>query len=125
MREYASVNFLKNASEIIKISDIGQVRDVTADDVDEENKNAQIIGVLQLDTYKICLRCKARAEPATPPLGRCSKSECAMLQRYDVYSQHLSAKLLVMSNSNMQSLNVFRKLVRDLANISDDAIVSY
>ena len=49
MREYASANFLKNASEIIKISDIGQVRDVTADDIDEEKKNAKIIGVLQLE----------------------------------------------------------------------------
>ena len=33
-----------------------------------------------VDIYKSCLLCKARIEPTTPPLGKCSKADCAMIQ---------------------------------------------
>ena len=47
-------------------------------------QNVMVIGVPHLDIYKGCLNCRARVEPLTPPLGRCSRSECLMMQRYDL-----------------------------------------
>ena len=44
-------------------------------------QNVQIVGVPQLHSYNACLQCKARVEPLTPPLRRCSKHDCGMIQR--------------------------------------------
>ena len=59
----------KEGSAVIPIGDIGET---VEDDNDgsEELSNAQIVGVLHLDTYKSCLRCKARVEPSDAALGR-------------------------------------------------------
>ena len=104
VREYAGVKFLsmaKDGSEICPISDIGEVTQGDGEK-DETMNNAVIVAVLQLDAYCSCLRCKARVEPSSPPLGRCSKVDCAMLQRYDVCPEHTSTKLLCSVDSNMQ-----------------------
>ncbi len=58
--------------------------------------NVQIVGVLLLDSYKACLQCKARVEPMTPPLGKCSSMDCVMIQRYDLCTQNTTAKLQLM-----------------------------
>ena len=75
--------------------------------------NAQIVGV------PLRLRCKARVEPSTPRFGRCSKPECAMMQRYDVCQEQLSAKLLFMTNSNFVSLYAYGKIVKEIAGEGD------
>ena len=72
----------KEGSQIISIADIGDiVEDDELNDPNEEMRDAQIVSVAQLDKYMACLGCKARVEPSSLPLGRCSKSECAMLHR--------------------------------------------
>ena len=129
VKEYASSKFLsmsKNGSEVVQIPDIGQVKDVTADSVEENLFEAQVIGVVHLQNYKVCLQCKARVEPATPPLGRCSKPGCAILQRYDICLQQLSAKLLLLAETGngVQSLSVFGDLVRKIANVDDSEEVT-
>ena len=78
-------------------------------------KNAQIVGVAQLDKYKACLRCKA-------PVGRCSKSECDTLQRYDTCQDQLSARLMFLSESKMVPLSAYGQVVRDLAGVTHDAV---
>ena len=40
----------------------------------------QVVGVPQMDVYRACLQCKARVEPCTQPLGKCTKPECHMMQ---------------------------------------------
>ena len=65
-------------------------------------QNVTIIGVPLLDTHRACLQCKARVEPLTPPLGRCSRADCKMMQRYDLCAQHTTAKLLLMYESEGQ-----------------------
>lgn len=61
------------------------------DDVSVTITNARIIGVIQLDKYRACLKCKARVEPLNPPpLGRCSKSDCLMTQRCMIFVQRAS-----------------------------------
>ena len=84
VREYASQKYLsmpKAGAEIIPIDDIGAVAEpAMTDAVLTEILNVEIIGAPQLDTYKTCLKCKARVEPLTPPLGKCSKLGCGMMQ---------------------------------------------
>ena len=65
-----------------------------------------------------------RVEPSTSTLGRCTKSECAMLQRYDICADQLSAKMLFMAGSKIHSLNVYGKVVKDLAEVADDRAVT-
>ena len=84
----------KEGSEIIAIDDIGSVVEQSKED--EELlviKNVTIVSVPYLDTYKSCLQCK---EPQNLPLGKCSKTECMMLQRYELCTEHTSAKLMLM-----------------------------
>ena len=84
VREFQSTKYLsmcKENTDIILIDDIGVVVE-RSDDEDEISviKNVTIIGVPHLDKYKACLQCKARVETQTPPLGRCSKVDCMMMQ---------------------------------------------
>ena len=97
VREYASQKYLsmsRSGSVIVVIDDIGDVETVTYGTSAVTICNPEIIGVPQLDIYKACLRCKARVEPLTPPLGRCSKAGCLMMQRYDRCVNQLSTKLV-------------------------------
>ena len=94
--------------------------------------NVEIIGVSQLDSYRACLKCKARVEPLTPPPRKCSKLGCGMMQRYDRCQKQLSAKLMVMWSDDengvcTQSLFAYGKTVSGLAGIDegdDDSLVS-
>ena len=91
VREYNCRQYLsmpKEGATIAPIEDIGEVEqpDDNSDlePVGSQVSNAQINGVPQLESYKLCLKCKARVEPLTALLGRCSKGDCAMMQRYDL-----------------------------------------
>lgn len=71
----------REGAEILPIADVGDVEEVEdGSDIEVQQRreinNVTIIAVPYLDTYKACIRCKARVEPLSPPLGRCSKSEC-------------------------------------------------
>ena len=125
VREYGGTKYLsiaKEGSKFYPIADIGNIKtsQQSNDDQDQTILNAVIIGVLQLDSYKSCLRCKARVESISDTLGRCSKADCAMLQRFDVCNQHSSAKLLCMSDSNTYSLYVYGSHVKELACVTTD-----
>ena len=127
VREYHSKKYLsmpKEGYEIRKISDIGTVNEDPLDESEREVMelhNAQIIGVPQLDSYKSCLTCKARVDPESPPLGRCTK--CDMLQRYDMCVEQMSAKILFMKKfpgdpqSTIKPLHAFGRIVQDLAGV--------
>ena len=96
VRMYQSAKYLSmggDATEIVPIEDIGVVATASDNDGEEEITlhNVTIIGVPRLDTHKACLQCKARVEPLTPPLGRCSKPDCKMLQRFDLCVNHTMA----------------------------------
>ena len=74
----------KQGSDTLYIENIGLVADHEEEEPAEKITDTYIIGVPKLDSYKCCLRCKARVEPSETTLGRCSKPDCGMLQRYDV-----------------------------------------
>lgn len=124
VREYQEKKYLsmpRDGSEVFPLDDIGDTQDIDSDsDTDLPGlqcADAVVIGVPQLDTYKACLTCKARVEPQTPPLGRCSK--CAMLQRFDLCPDQWSAKLLLQCgcglNKHTVTLHAFGRMVNDLA----------
>lgn len=115
-----SLTMGREGSEIRQIPDIGEV---SKDDTGRKLQtitNATIIGVLQLDSYRSCFRCKARVDPISPPLGRCSKSECNMLQRFDICTSHTSAKLLFLSENETYSLYAYGQTVTNL--VSNDEV---
>ena len=108
VRDYQGTKYLTMPREGADLSIIDDISDVSKE-VDQEDEdlpatisNATIIGVIQLDKYKACLKCKARVEPLSPPLGRCSKSDCLMTQRYDLCPENASGKLLFMHGSGAQ-----------------------
>ena len=105
VRDYQGTRYLtmpQEGADLLIIDDISNV----SEEVDQEDEdlpvtisNATIIGVLQLDKNRACLKCKARVEPLSPPLGRCSKSDCLMTQRYDLCPENTSGKLVFMHGS--------------------------
>lgn len=123
VREYSNIKYLslpREGSQIIPIDDIGEVEEV--DDIEEQQRreifDAQIIAVPYLDTYKSCIRCKARVEPLSPPLGRCSKEECLMSQRYDFCGDQCSAKLMLqcgqLQGKDVITLHAFGNILSEL-----------
>ena len=80
---------------MIRIEDIGRV--VCACDAEEETilREVCVISVPEMETFKACLKCKARVEPMSTLLGRCSKTGCTMLQRFDICREHTTAKLII------------------------------
>ena len=96
----------KEGSEIIPIGDIGAV----AEQGDRDDKlwvinNVTVAGVPYFDTYKSCLQCKARVEPHTERLGKCSK--CMMMQRFDICTQHTTVKLMLLYDDDGEKRTVF------------------
>lgn len=102
-------------------------RTASNDNPQNEIVNAQIIGVPQLDTYKSCIRCKARVEPMTPPLGRCSKENCLLSQRYDFCPEQLTAKIIFTHGDHkhhtIQTLHPFSKTICELAQEENDVTI--
>jgi len=100
VREYQSTKYLtmaKEGSEIIPIEDRGRVAEKgERDDELWVINNVTVAGVPYFDTYKSCLQCKARVEPHTDRVGKCSKTDCMMMQRFDLCKQHTTAKLMLM-----------------------------
>ena len=90
VREYQttkSLTMAKEGSEIIPIEDIGAVAE--QGDRDDELWVINNVTVAYFDTYESCLQCKARIEPHTDCLGKCSKMDCMMMQRFDLCPSHI------------------------------------
>ena len=51
------------------------------------------------------LSCKARVEPHTERLGKCSK--CMMTQRFDLCTQHMTAKFMLLYDDDGEKRTVF------------------
>ena len=78
------------------------------------------------DTYKFCLQCKARVEPQTDSLGKCSKSDCMMSQRYDLCPEHTTAKLMLLYKEKSVQKSVFTfgygEIVREIVGGGDVSV---
>ena len=87
----------KNYFEITIINDLEDtVDEIPTDDEHTTLYNPQIIGVTDLDNYRSCLQCKARVvEPQTPPLGKCTKEDCLMIQLYDLCQEQTTVRVML------------------------------
>ena len=98
IREYACSQFLGfslEGSQILQIGDLGVVKQLDGEeDKLEELDAAIVIAVMQLEMYRACLRCKGQFEPLASPFGRCSRSECEMMQRFDECTEQVVAKVM-------------------------------
>lgn len=99
VREYKGKKHLSMPKVEFKISSIDDLTDtineVPTDDEHTTIHNVTIIGVSELDHYRSCLLCHARVEPQTPPDGKCTRSDCLMLQAFDLCPEQISARLLL------------------------------
>ena len=124
------LNQAKSQSPIEMIDDIGAVIVQETDEEVSVIHQVKIVRVLALDTYKSCLLCKARIVPMTPPpLGKCSKAECAMIQCFDMCPEQASAKLLLQyqpdsNQSKLVQLHAFNQQLLQLRNLSPDQNVT-
>ena len=111
VRVFQSIKYLTMGSEgaeLIPINDIGSVAQQHSADPDSEVvlHDVTIVGVLHLDTLRACLNCKGRVEAQTPPLGKCSRSDCRMMQRYDLCTEITTARLMLMYESDGQRKHI-------------------
>ena len=105
VRVFQSIKYLTmggEGAELIPIKDIGTVALQHNADPDCEVVLHDVTIVLHLDTVRACLNCKGRVEPQTPPLGKCSRPDCRMMQRYDLCTEITTAKLMLMYESDGQ-----------------------
>ena len=79
VREYACSKYLSKARNDSSIQEIDNLEDVLHLDTPAEVQQmtdilhgGQVVAVPKLDSIKVCIRCKGRVEPSTPPFGRCS-----------------------------------------------------
>ena len=78
---------------IIANEDLGAVAE--QGDKDDELwviNNITVPGVLYFDTYKSCQQCKSRVEQQTQCLGKSSKTDCMVMQKFNLFPQHTTAK---------------------------------
>ena len=91
----------------------------------QDNVNhVEIVGVKYLNKYRSCMRCKARVEPCNAVLGRCSKEDCTMLQKYTACLEHITAKVLFKSAADVVSLYAHGQTVRGLEQMDESLEVT-
>lgn len=86
VREFQGRKFLSNSKEKSNIKLVQDVGEVTTEVESEENavwtsasyvwvRNARVVGVMHLQKYRDCLKCKTELVPddEDPDLGHCSK----------------------------------------------------
>ena len=128
VKEFQSKKHLSMPKSNFEISPIDNientVKPLPEDDEYTTIHDVQVIGVQQLDTYKACLQCKARVEPLTPPLGKCTKENCLMVQLFDLCQEQISARVLLRHYTKRQynhiTCSVFGEAVYQLANVPKD-----
>ena len=126
VKEFQSKKHLsipKNYFEVTIINDLEDtVDEIPTDDEHTTLYNPQIIGVTDLDNYRSCLQCKARVEPQTPPLGKCTKEDCLMIQLYDLCQEQVTVRVMLRHVNNEGeychiTCSAYGDLVYQLANM--------
>ena len=133
VKEFQSRKHLSMPKQDFSITPIEMVETNITPPPDEEHttiRNVTIIGVPQLDDYNCCMKCNARVEPLSPPLGKCTAFECQMMQVYDLCKKQVSARVLLrycnQDGASDQRITCFAfgDIVNQLANLPSDQRVS-
>ena len=133
VREFRGRKFLSTSKENSTIeltSDIGEVaeesgKESTITDAAGPSqcrvRDVRVVGVMHLDRYRGCLKCKTKLVPDdNPDLANCPK--CNMLQCLDAGRQGLSAQFVVESGGEKLPLCAFGRVVEDIAQKPADEV---
>ena len=77
--------------------------------------NPRIAAVYKLQSFKICIRCHSPVEPQAAPLGRCTKSDCGILQDYTLCDTTNVAELLVIDGAKKLILFAYDDCIAEIA----------
>ncbi len=122
VREFQATRYLSmsRAASISSTDDIGDVAEQVDSDETLVLESAVVVGMLHIDVYLCCLGCKARVEPLTPPLGKCTG---CLMQRSNLCRQVTSAKLLLMyerdGKNRMMQCHAYDDILREMAGGND------
>ncbi len=115
IREFENKKYLSKGQEgsFKEIKDIGPTEIYMEPVTEFTIEKAEIVAVQQLDKFRSCLRCKARVEPLRNNLGRCSKEDCQMLQKYTTCPEQMIAKLMIQAGPDVLTLTVTDKITME------------
>ena len=134
VREFRGRKFLSTSKENCSIESISDIREV-AEESDEESsttdmagpsrcrvRDVRVVGVMPLDRYKGCLKCKTKLVPDNydPDLGLCQK--CNMVQCLDGGRQGMTNKLMIEGGGEKLTLRAFGKVLEDIAQKPADEV---
>ncbi len=121
VREYRGTKFLSTSKENSQIEPIDDVGAVEEEEEDSEEsgknshvKNARIVGVLDLESYRVCMKCKGKVvlDEDDEELGECIK--CKMVQCVDGSKSHLTTRVIIAAGKEHLTLRAFGKTVLQL-----------
>ena len=98
------------------------VNEILTEDEHMTIYNVKVIGVAELDNYRSCLQCHARVEPQTPPLGKCTRADCLVIQLFDLCLEQISTRAMLRHVNNEgkysdSTCSAYGDLVYHLANL--------
>ena len=115
-RCYCLKNFIRVSEHKIPHDGQGRLRNrpkgAVAEEGDRDDElwvinNVTVAGVPYFDTYKSCLQSKARVEPHTDCLGKCSNMDFVMMQRFDLCPQETTAKFMLLYGEDGEQRKMF------------------
>ena len=91
MEKYLSLP--KEGAVLAEISDIGEVAEDDLADEYTTIADAEVVGVVSIDSYLACIACKCKVETTSEKLGKCTK--CNVVQCSEHCMKQLSLKLII------------------------------
>ena len=74
-------------------------------------KNAQIVGVLDMQTYSSCVKCGSKVIPDEDDDDLC---ECKMTQCQEFTQKQLSVRIMLQSQTQQVVFRAFGKIITDI-----------
>jgi len=101
------LSFPKEGARFENIEDIGEVAEHDLSEDCTTVHGSEVVGVISLESFAVCLECKAKVEPIATDgnIGCCTK--CSMQQKTTSCSSRLNAKLVISSGASYLTPNVF------------------
>ena len=120
VKEFGGSKYLSMRKEVLKIEQVRDIGPVKIAEVDPNSdggsmRNATIAAVTEFVRKKVCHRCKSQVEPgcgSPPTTGHCLRSDCGMVQQYDLCGTRVYAKLLVEFEQKEMILSAFGNILR-------------
>lgn len=127
VREFNGRKFLsmpKQNAVISTVADIGCIEEELDEDC-SHLKDAVVVGVMSLDSFKTCFICKGKVRVTSATTGKCEK--CDMSLRLDRCLNQLVAKVVVEAEELTKILSVFSPVVQDICQdneVTEEALLA-